>query len=510
MKQTDRDALKNWAEFVEDIKNSTPVDTSMSAAEIEKHRRQLEKTPVEWIKYFFPKYAKYPFAPFHIKAIHRIIGNPEWYEVLSWSRELAKSTVCMFIVMYLTLTGRKKNVILVSNNETNAIRLLAPYRGNFEGNGLIKAYYGEQFNLGNWTDREFITKSGAAFRALGAGQSPRGSRNEEIRPDCEILDDFDTDEECRNPDTITKKWEWFESALYPARSISEPTLVLWCGNIIAKDCCIVRAGKMANNWDIVNIRDENGKSSWPEKNTEEHIERTLSKISLKAQQGEYFNNPVSEGKVFKNLTFGKIPPLSKFRFLVIYGDPAPGESKSKKSSFKSVWLMGKLDGKLYVIKGFIAHELNSVFIDWYVRLLQWASAQSKVSVYCYMENNKLQDPFFKQVFQPIVARVRRKQNISLNIKGDVEKKTDKAVRIEANLEPLDRDGLLIFNEDEKDSPHMSELVEQFKLFELTLPYAADGPDCIEGGNRIIDSKRLELQPKITIDRKIFNKNRHRR
>jgi hypothetical protein len=412
--------------------------------------------------------------------------------------------------MYLTLTGRKKNVILVSNNETNAIRLLAPYRGNLEGNGRIIKYYGEQFNIGNWTDKEFITKSGAAFRALGAGQSPRGSRNEEIRPDCEILDDFDTDEECRNPDTIKKKWEWFENALYPTRSISEPTLILWCGNIIAKDCCIVRAGAMADSWDIVNIRDSEGKSTWAEKNTEEDIDRVLSKINRKAQQGEYYNNPVSEGTVFKNCVFGKIPQLSKFRFLVIYGDPAPGESKSKKSSTKCVWLMGKHEGKLYVIKGFIGHELNATFIEWYIQLFQWATEGGRATAYCYMENNKLQDPFFKQVFQPLVAKARKKHNINLNIKGDTEKKTDKATRIEANLEPLDRDGLLVFNENEKDNPHMVELVEQFKLFELTLPYPADGPDCIEGGNRILDNKRLELQPKITIKRNVINRNKHRR
>jgi hypothetical protein len=231
MKQIDRDALREWEELKENIKNSTPMDTSKSPAEIEKHRIYLEAHPIEWILYFFPKYAKYPFAPFHKKAILRIIGNPEWYEVLSWSRELAKSTVCMFIVMFLTLTGKKRNVVLTSNNETNAIRLLAPYRANLEANGRIKAYYGEQMNLGNWTEKEFITKGGVAFRAFGAGQSPRGSRNEEIRPDVEILDDFDTDEECLNPDTINKKWEWFEKALYPTRSISEPTLILWCGNI---------------------------------------------------------------------------------------------------------------------------------------------------------------------------------------------------------------------------------------------------------------------------------------
>jgi hypothetical protein len=509
MKQIDRDALKEWEAYKEDIKNATPVDNTMSDADIEKHRVYLEAHPIEWIQYFFPKYAKYPFAPFHIKAINRIIGNPEWYEVLSWSRELAKSTVCMFVVMYLTLTRRKKNVVLTSNSETNAIRLLSPYRANLEANGRIKAYYGEQMNLGNWTDREFITKGGAAFRALGAGQSPRGTRNEEIRPDTIIPDDFDTDEECRNPDTIEKKWDWFENALYPTRSISEPTLILWCGNIIAKDCCITRAGAKADHWDIVNIRDKDGNSTWPEKNTEEHIDRVLSKISRKAQQGEYFNNPVSEGKIFKNCTLGKIPSLSKFKFLVIYGDPAPGENKSKKSSTKGVWLMGKHDGRLYIIKGFLARELNATFISWYIQLLQWVA--SKVTVYCYMENNKLQDPFFNQVFKPLVAKARKEYDITLNIKGDEEKKTDKATRIEANLEPLDRDGLLVFNEAEKDNPHMQELLAQFKLFELNLPYPADGPDCIEGGNRIIDRKQRELQPKATIDRQTVRKqNKHRR
>lgn len=509
MKQIDRDALRDWEELKENIKNSTPMDTSKSPAEIEKHRIHLEAHPIEWILYFFPKYAKYPFAPFHKKAILRIIGNPEWYEVLSWSRELAKSTICMFIVMFLILTKKKKNVVLTSNNETNAIRLLAPYRANLEANGRIKAYYGEQMNLGNWTEKEFITKGGVAFRALGAGQSPRGSRNEEIRPDIEILDDFDTDEECNNPDTITKKWEWFEKALYPTRSISEPTLVLWCGNIIAKDCCITRAGAMADSWDVVNIRDKDGNSTWAEKNTEEHIDRVLSKISRKAQQGEYYNNPVSEGKIFKNCVFGKIPALSKFKFLVIYGDPAPGENKSKKSSTKAVWLLGKRDGKLYVIKGFLGRELNATFIDWYIQLLQWVAG--RVTVYSYMENNKLQDPFFKQVFKPLVAKARRLYKITLNIIGDEEKKTDKATRIEANLEPLDRDGSLIFNEDEKDNPHMKELTDQFKLFELNLPYPADGPDCIEGGNRIIDRKQREILPKTTISRQTISKrNKYRR
>lgn len=513
MKQIDRDALRDWEEYKNSIANSTEVDPGMSVADIEKHRKYLEEHPVEWINYFFPKYAKYKFADFHKKAIVRIIDNPEWYEVLSWSRELAKSTVCMFIVMFLALTGKKKNVLLTSCSQDNAARLLAPYRANLEANQRIKAYYGEQETLGFWTENEFITKGGVAFRALGAGMSPRGSRNEAIRPDVEIMDDFDTDEDVLNPETIKKKWSWFEKALYPTRSISEPSLILWCGNIIAKDCCITRAGAMADHWDIVNIRDEHGRSTWPEKNSEEMIDRVLSKISTKAQQGEYYNNPVSEGEVFKNRKKGKIPPLKKFRFVVVYGDPTQSELKgkagNKKGSRKAVWLVGMLNEILYVIKGYIFKGSNSDFINFYFALHRWVA--ERVPVYHYIENNSMQDPFFKQVFKPLVAKHRKKQKININILPDEERKADKAVRIDANLEPMDREGTLIMNIDEKDDPNMIELDNEFQFFTPALDYPADGIDCVEGAKRIIERKMQELAPPIVIPAKAMRKyNKYRR
>lgn len=509
MKQIDKTALNDWEKFKEDIARATPVDKDMSHEEREKHRLYLEAHPIEWIKFFFPNFAKYEFAPFQIRAIKRILAHDEWFEVLSWSRELAKSTITMFIVLFLVLTGRKHNIILSSNSKENAIRLLAPYRAMLEANGRIIAYYGKQMTLGTWTESEFITKGGVAFRALGAGQSPRGSRNEAIRPDMLLVDDFDTDEDCKNPDTIQKRWEWWENALYPTRSISEPTVVIFCGNIIAKDCCVVRAGEMADHWDIVNIRDKNGLSTWPEKNSEEDIDRVLSKISRKAAQGEYFNNPISEGEVFESISYGKIPPLKKFRFLVIYGDPAPGESKGKKGkSFKTVSLLGKLEGRLYVIKTFLAQALNADFIGWYASLLEYVGGKS--TVYCYMENNKLQDPFFQQVFRPLVAKVRKERGISLFIRPDEGKKTDKATRIEANLEPLNREGNMILNEAERDNPHMKELEEQFKLFTLSMRYPADGPDAVEGGNRIIDEIMRRADAPATKSRaEVSRRNRRR-
>ncbi len=509
MKQIDRDALKDWEALKESIYNDTPIDESMSPAEIEKHRLWLEAPghEEEWERFFFPKYAKYPSAPFQKRATKRILYNPEWFEVLSWSRELAKSTKVMMAVLRLILTGKKSTVILASATQKAAARLLAPYRANLESNRRIIQYYGEQMSVGEWAELEFKTRQGAMVLGVGAGDAPRGARNEAVRPDILLLDDFDTDEECMNPDVLDKKWDWWEHALYPTRSTSEPLLVVFCGNIIAEDCCIVRAGAMADHWDIVNIRDEQGRSTWPEKNTEELIDRALSKISTKAQQAEYFNNPVVEGKIFATRKYGKVPPLKRFPFMCIYADPtqseAKGTAKNRKGSLKSMWLLGKLDRTLYVVKGFLGKMTTEEFVSHYFTLYLHAVARGCRTVYLVQENNSLQDPFFQQVFRPAMARKCKELGINISVTPDEKKKTDKAVRIEANLEPMNREGLLVLNEAEKNDPNMKALEEEFKFFTMALKYHADGIDSIEGGNRFIDDKIALLHPVQTTSRKVM-------
>lgn len=158
--------------------------------------------------------------------------------------------------------------------------------------------------------------------------------------------------------------------------------------------------------------------------------------------------------------------------------------------------MGMLSGRLYIIKANLDHGLNDDFIHWYFDHEKFVDG--RCPVYHMMENNKLQDPFFQQVFKPLVAKTSRELGMSLVIKPDEERKTDKATRIEANLEPLSREGRLVFNIDEKDNPHMQRLVDQFSLFTLQLKYPADGPDCVEGGYRAIREKNVAIEPTVAI------------
>ena len=508
-KLTPRQARAEWEEFYETFMSNADVDVNEPPEARAKRRAKLESDPEAWFAYYFHRYCRCTPAAFHRKATKRLLNDANIYEVRAWSRELAKSARSMMEICYLALTGRVRNVLVVSNSYDNACRLLDPFKRQLENDMRIALDYGSQPIEGKWEDGEFTARCGCSFRAIGAGQSPRGTRNGEVRPDFILIDDLDTDEACRNPDRVQQTWDWVESALLPTRSVSEACRVLFNGNVIAKDCCITRAMKMATHVDVVNIRDKQGRSTWPEKNSEEDIDRILRQISARSAQQEYFNNPLSEGDVFKEMTWGKMPPLSKFRYLVAYGDPAPSENKSKQSSTKSVVLAGLLKGVLYVFNCRLDRGLNSEFIDWYADLD--ASVDGKVTVYNIMENNKLQDPFFQQVFRPLVAEKRKAMGAPhFTVQPDTKKKTDKATRIEANLEPLNREGRLVLNEAERNNPHMKRLEEQFLMFSITLKFPADGPDCVEGALRWLKDKAATAEPAMTIPTSYYrHKNRQR-
>ena len=305
----DKGYFEQWQEFRDNTLKSTPVDLNETAPQKAKRIAYLEANDEEWFKYYFPNFYTSEPAPFHKKATKRVMSNPEWYEVRSWSRELAKSARTMMEVLKLTVTGKKKTVLLVSSSYDDAERLLLPYKSILEKNNRIINDYGQQESAANWQSGEFITRGGAAFRAVGAGQSPRGTRNDAARPDVILIDDIDTDVDCRNRETIQKKYEWIEQALIPTRSISVPLLIIACGNIIAKYCCITEMGKKADIHEIVNIRDKDGKSTWPTKNTEEMIDRALKPITTSSQQKEYYNDPVRIGKIFTTVQWAKCPQL---------------------------------------------------------------------------------------------------------------------------------------------------------------------------------------------------------
>lgn len=487
-KLTTKEALRIWDEYREALKRSTSINMDETPDEKRKRIARLEADDEAWFKYYFPNYYTSEPALFQVKSTKRIMTHPEWFESRVWARELAKSVRTMMETLKQVMTGQKRNILLISNSEDNAERLLEPYRANLDSNLRLISDYGKQRSL-KWRSKEFKTIRGAAFRAVGADQSPRGTRNDAIRPDKIIIDDIDTDQDCRNPEIITKRVEWIYGALIPTRAVNVPLQIVVCGNKIAEYCCVTELMKKADHVDVVNIR-TNGRSSWPSKNSEADIDRVLSIISYAKAQSEYFNNPVTAGRVFKSLNWGKVPPLREMEQLIVYGDPAPSNRDLSNNSCKVLVLMGRKAGITYVIKAFCEHPTNARFVEWYYDMYEYTHG---LYVQYYVENNTLQNPFYEQVFLPLFKELGRQKGYTVPIRPDERKKAEKYTRVEGTLEPANRLGLLVFNEAEKSNQYMQTIEEQFKVVSPTYKGNIDAPDCIEGGYKVLDDNLAKRQ-----------------
>jgi len=498
---------RKWKETLRWIREATKSTDKETVETRATRKAKLEGQPEEWFKYYFPHYCTAEPALFQKEATERILNNPEYYEVRMWSRELAKSSRTMMEILYMMLVGHvmgdkpgrrlKRYVLLISNSLDNAMRLLMPFRANLEANARLIQDYGPQAGLEKWTEKEFITMRRAAFRALGAGQSPRGTRNEEVRPDVLIFDDIDTDADCLNPVVITNKWKWVEEAAMGTRSVSAPTTVLFCGNRIAVDCCIERAVAFADHVSEMSIRDKEGKSTWPAKNSEDHIDRVLRQKSYSAIQKEYYNNPIIDGAVFGEMHYKPALPPEQYECLVCYTDPSYKEA----SDYKATVLVGYKEGEYHILRSYVEQTTTAQMLKWHYEIMKMVG---DCRCQYYME-----DVFIQDVIRKEMNESSKRSGMKLHILGDKRQKQNKQTRIEALLEPLHREERLYLNSKERDRPGMVRLKEQFMAFAPGSNAHDDGPDAVEGAIWLINQKLQLAKSGAFAVSKIADKRRNR-
>ena len=107
-------------------------------------------------------------------------------------------------------------MVLASANNENAIKLLGDLQAELEANQILIDDFGDFVSHGAWELGDFTTKQGTRFKAIGRGQSPRGLRNRQYRPDFILGDDMDDDKLVKNEKLVRQAYEWLFGALYGA------------------------------------------------------------------------------------------------------------------------------------------------------------------------------------------------------------------------------------------------------------------------------------------------------
>lgn len=497
-----KQALEQWKEHCRQIQSLTSTAQLAREDQTQKERRirRLQKDYPAFCEYYFPHYLTLrdkvtgePVrvihnAPFHNAAARQIKETPNLKAVYMWPRGHAKSThMDIFAPLWLKFQPKRllNFMVLVGKSNESAQLLLADIQAELEFNQRLIADFGDQKSLGDWQDGEFATKDGCRFLAIGRGQSPRGLRNREARPDYVVIDDIDDDELCRNEKRVNDLVAWIKEALFGALDVGRGRFIM-VGNLIGKNSALAKiAATRGVKVSKIYAVDADGNPVWKEKWTKEEAQAYADFVGYRAWQKEMMHNPITEGSIFKDawIRWKKVLPLNKYDELVCYTDPSFKSTKS--NDYKACRLWGKIGPELHLIDCYVRQDTVSGMVRWLYNLYE--ATRDLAPVHFYMEANFMQDIILDEFKTEGDIR-----GYQLPIQADKRKKPDKLQRIEA-VSPLWERGVVFYNEALKESKDMQVGIDQTLALERGSSAHDDAPDADEGAIFILQKHTRHAQ-----------------
>ena len=479
-----------WQEHCRQIQSITDTKSLIreTGAQKEQRIRRLQKDYAAFCEYYFPHFLQLRDkvtgevirivhnAPFHNAAALKVKNTPNLKAVFKWPRGHAKSThMDIFIPLWLMFQPKRliNFMVVVGKSEDSANRLLGDIQAELQYNKRIIADFGKQMSMGDWTEGEFTTKDGVHFLACGRGQSPRGLRKRESRPDYIVIDDLDDDELCRNPRRVREMTDWVKEALFGALDVGRGRFIM-VGNLISKtsvlaDICKTKGVHVSE----VKAVDGEGNPTWREKWTKEEARAYAEFVGYRAWEKEMMHNPIIEGTVFKQewIKYAKRPAWREFDEFVLYIDPSWKSKKSNDTKAAKLW--GKHKTQLWHLRAFVRKASVAELVRWCYDLYEW-SLEKNISIRFMMEASFMQDIILDDFTIEGTQR-----GYQLPITGDKRKKPDKFQRVEA-ISPLWERGFVFYDISQKDDPDMQAGIAQTLAFEKGMSGNDDAPDADEG------------------------------
>lgn len=482
-------AYERWKEHCKEVQSLTELSSLANETPAQKNKRiaRLQKDYAAFCEYYFPHFLTLRDqtsgevlrtvhnAPFHNAAALKVKNTPNLKAVFKWPRGHAKSThFDIFLPLWLIFQPKRliNFMVVVGKSEDSAKRLLSDIQAELEFNQRIIADFGGQKNLGHWQEGEFTSQSGVNFLACGRGQSPRGLRERESRPDYIVIDDLDDDELCRNEKRVKELTDWVKEALFGALDVGRGRFIM-VGNLISKTSVLANiAASRGVHVSEIKAVDKDGEPVWKEKWTKEEAQDYADFVGYRAWQKEMMHNPIKDGTIFRHewIHYKKVLPLHKYEMLVCYTDPSFKSTTS--NDYKASRLWGKIGNELHLIDCYVRQDTVSGMVRWLYNLFE--SIPENVAVRFFMEANFMQDIILDEFTTE--GNIRGYQ---LPILPDKRKKPEKIQRIEA-ISPLWERGFIYYNEALKDNPDMVVGIEQTLALERGSRVHDDAPDADEG------------------------------
>jgi hypothetical protein len=202
----------------------------------ERCRKNLEL----FCKHYFPDVFLSDFCEFHrdvFSYLEKCVLNPEYnhrrnYMVRAAPRGTGKSQIIsMGFPLWCAVYGYRKNILIVSDTSTQAEQFIGDIKLELEDNEELINDFGSLVGTRIWNSGRIVTSTGVHIIGKGAGQKLRGIKYNNTRPDIEIIDDLENDENVATNEQRQKLFSWFMKALLKCGSPT--TTFIYIGTILS-------------------------------------------------------------------------------------------------------------------------------------------------------------------------------------------------------------------------------------------------------------------------------------
>ena len=152
---------------------------------------------------------------------------------LAAPRKHSKSTSVGLIWLAWRIVNQRNHYIqYFSDTYLQSVAYVNMLKGEFEENATLRWLYGNLVG-DDWRDGEFVTNTDIKVEAKAYGIKIRGSRHKQYRPDLQVYDDMENDENVASDDQRRKRRYWLTKAALPA--MAKGGQAVFIGTILHSD-----------------------------------------------------------------------------------------------------------------------------------------------------------------------------------------------------------------------------------------------------------------------------------
>jgi predicted phage terminase large subunit-like protein len=395
----------------------------------------------------------------HFWFFHIYLSNYITYETANFQKEIfsltedesirnlvvvafrgsAKSTILTTSLPIWSVIGRPriKNILILSQTQSQAKDHLADIRREFEYNELLKKELGPFKQEDTWNSSSLILpKFGARITAASSQESIRGMKFGPHRPQLIIVDDAEDFNSVRTQEGRDKTYKWFLSEVLPLGDLN--TRVIIAGNLLHHDSLIMKLknnideGVMPGVFKSYPIADKEGNPVWigKYKNKEGIEEAKLQAGDIITWLREYMLQIVAdEGPVVKPeyiKYYDELPDKKSLRYVATGVDLAVSQKdKADYTAMVSANVYGHgRNVQIHILPNPINTKLQ--FPDIIKQIVVSNNIFGSGSIF-YVENNAQQEYVVQDV---------KHEHGYINIQGVTVSGCDKRMRLAAATHPM--------------------------------------------------------------------------